>query len=163
MKTLLIVRHGKSSWDDPSLSDRERPLKERGVNDAGKMASLLAEDKIIPDLVISSPALRARQTAEIFCEVFQYPAEKIQIEDDLYFSGVDAILQVVTNIDNRYDTVMIAGHNPDFTDLANKFLSQSLYNLPTAGVVVLIFDTDNWENISRKILERDICLIPKKF
>ncbi len=162
MKTLLIVRHGKSSWDNPSLSDQERPLKERGVNDAGKMAKLLLDNKYIPELVLSSPAKRARHTAELFCEVFQYPAGKIQIDDRLYFSGVNAIMEVLTNVDNRYDTVMITGHNPDFTELANVFLTQRLYNLPTAGVVVLQFNTENWEEISRKNMVKDICLIPKK-
>jgi phosphohistidine phosphatase len=162
MKTLIIVRHGKSSWDNPCLGDRERPLKERGVNDAGKMAAQLLEMKEIPELILSSPAKRALHTAEIFAETFAYPSGKIVIENDLYFQGSRTISDLVRSQDNQYDKLMIAGHNPDFTELANQFLSQTLYNLPTAGVVILHFDCENWKDISRKNLMKDIYLIPKK-
>lgn len=163
MKTLLIVRHGKSSWDEPDLSDRDRPLKERGISDARKMSALLLEQKIVPELVISSPAKRARQTAELFCETLGIPAGDIDIEEKLYFQGEGVIVDVVRDLDDRFNTVMITGHNPDFTDLANHFMSQSLYNLPTAGIVKLQFDCKSWIEISRSNLKNDICLFPKSF
>jgi phosphohistidine phosphatase len=163
MKTLLIVRHGKSSWDEPDLSDRDRPLKDRGIADARKMSAMLLEQKIVPDQVISSPARRARQTAELFCETFGIPAGDIGIEEKLYFQGERIVVDVVRDFDDRFNTVMITGHNPDFTDLANHFMSQSLYNLPTAGVVKLQFDCKSWSEISRSNLKNDICLFPKSF
>lgn len=163
MKTLLIVRHGKSSWDEPDLSDRDRPLKERGIADARKMSALLLEQKIVPELVISSPAKRARQTAELFCETLGIPAGDIDLEEKLYFQGEGVIVDFVRDIDDRFNTVMITGHNPDFTDLANHYMSQSLYNLPTAGVVKLQFDCSSWREISRTNLKNDICLFPKTF
>lgn len=162
MKTLIIVRHGKSSWDNPCLGDRERPLKERGVNDAGKMATQLLEMKEIPELILSSPANRALHTAEIFAETFAYPTGKIVIEKDLYFQGSHTITDLVRSAGNHYNKLMIAGHNPDFTELANQFITQPLYNLPTAGVVILQFDCDDWKEISKQNLMKDICLIPKK-
>jgi phosphohistidine phosphatase len=163
MKTLLIVRHGKSSWDEPDLSDRDRPLKDRGITDARKMSAMLLEQKFVPQLVISSPAQRARQTAELFCETFGIPADEIVIDEKLYFQGEKTVINLVKEIDNRFGTVMITGHNPDFTDLANHFMSQSLYNLPTAGVVKLQFDCKSWSEISRSNLKNDICLFPKSF
>lgn len=162
MKTLLIVRHGKSSWDDPALSDGERPLKERGITDAGKMADKLLKQQFIPEKVFSSPAKRARQTAEIFCQTFGIPAGEITIEEKLYFHGAGIIVGVVKKTDDSINKIMIAGHNPDFTDVANQFISQNLYNLPTAGVVVLQFDCASWNDISRNNLVNDIILIPKK-
>lgn len=161
MKTLLIVRHGKSSWDYPELSDRDRPLKERGISDAGKMALKLKEQKDIPDLIISSPARRAAHTAEIFSEIFGIPSNEIIVDENLYFQGDGTVIEVVRSLDSDFNNVMIVGHNPDYTDVANHFLPQSLYNLPTAGVVLLKFDCTTWKEISRENLVKDLCLFPK--
>lgn len=162
MKTLFIVRHGKSSWDDPGLSDQDRPLKTRGVRDATLMAEKLKAAGLIPDKIVSSPANRALHTAEIFAGTFGYSIDNLQISEALYFSGAEAIIRIVQQTPDSINRLMIVGHNPDFTEIVNRFSSSSLYNLPTAGVVVFEFNTDAWREVSRSNLVKDAYEFPGK-
>ena len=120
MKTLFLVCHAKSSRDDPSLPDRERPLDERGLRDAPAMGKRLAERKIKPDLLVSSPAVRALTTAHLIADELGYARDDIAIDDRLYASSADGLLAVVRVLDNKLGSVMLFGHNPEFTDLAQR-------------------------------------------
>ena len=145
MKTLTLVRHAKSSWKDTSLSDRKRPLNRRGERDAPVMGKRIAKHGIRPSLIVSSPATRAWTTAKIVASEIGYPTEFLQREDDLYLASLNDILDVIAAQDNGFNHLMVVGHNPGLTDMAN-FLSPGLtHNLPTAGVVSVQIDRDDWD------------------
>src|SRR6478735_7572769 len=113
MKQLIIVRHAKSSWDNPLLADFDRPLNKRGETDAPRMGKRIKERKIIPDLVISSPAERALSTCKVFCNAFQFPVERIQIEKKLYHASEEQIISVLKTVkdhpNDKEEVVMIFG------------------------------------------------------
>lgn len=148
MRTLYLVRHAKSSWKYPELDDRQRPLKKRGENDAHIMGKLLHGKGIVPGLIMSSPAKRAIDTACIFAGELQYKIADIVQNDTLYFSGMPQVLEVVQQIDDKYDDVLVFGHNPDTLDLVNTFSPTDFENVPTAGVACIQFDVDSWHDIS---------------
>lgn len=161
MKTLTIVRHAKSSWKDSNLSDRKRPLNRRGERDAPLMGKRIVEHGIRPSLIISSPATRAWTTAKIIATEIAYPIEFLQREDDLYLASLNDILDVIAAQDNGFNHLMVVGHNPGLTDVAN-FLSPGLtHNLPTAGIVSVQIDQDNWDLRERPNTELLIYDYPK--
>ena len=150
MKTLYVIRHGKSSWDYPQLADIDRPLKKRGKNDARLMGKLLKEKRLLPDVIISSPAIRAYKAAEIMAEELNYNKVDIQIEKALYFNGIQEIFNTIHKIDDRNNSAFIYGHNPDFTSFANIFTDQRIDNVPTCGISCVQFDTDSWKKAQRE-------------
>jgi phosphohistidine phosphatase len=115
MKTLLLIRHAKSSWDAPGLSDFDRPLNERGKKDAPEMAKRLKDKDIAIDLLVSSPARRARKTAKYFAEEFDVKKEDIKLVDDLYSATSLAFQKTVAELNDKADTVAIFSHNPGLT------------------------------------------------
>ena len=162
MKRLTIVRHAKSSWKHPELRDRERPLNKRGRRDAPVMGQRIADAGLRPSLIISSPAVRAWETAKVVARALNYPLEFLQREDDLYHASVRDILDVIAAQDNGFNNLMLFGHNPGLTDFAN-FLSPGLTsNLPTAGVVSVRIDRDNWRLRDRPETELVLHDWPKK-
>ena len=162
MKTLTLVRHAKSSWKDRSLSDRERPLNNRGTRDVPVMAKRISDAGIRPSLIVSSPAVRAWTTARIVAGELGYPLEFLQREDDLYLASLDSWLDVVAAQDNGFNSLMLFGHNPGLTDFAN-FLSPGLTNnVPTAGVVSVTIDRDDWLLYERPEVELVVYDYPKK-
>jgi phosphohistidine phosphatase len=161
MKTFYITRHAKSSWEDFSLPDHERPLLPKGRRKTRLVAQKLKETGNVPGLIISSSAKRARQTAEILAEVFAYPGEKIVINKALYLASDDRMLEQLYGIDNMVDSVMIVAHNPGLTDLVNNFTKDYIANLPTSGVAKVVFDTDRWEDIDTAKHHLEFILTPK--
>ena len=154
MKTLFIIRHGKSSWDFPELSDKKRPLIKKGINRTRKIGKYLAENNIKVDLIISSSAVRALETARIIAKAIHYPKEQIEINNNIYESDEESILEIIENLSNEINSVMIFGHNPTFTYFSNYFLKEKLDWLPTSGTVSISFKTDDWskiESVKRKI------------
>jgi len=149
LKTLTIVRHAKSSWKDTSLSDRKRPLNKRGERDAPIMGKRIHEHGIRPSLIVSSPATRAWRTAKIIAREINYPREFLQREDRLYLASLDEILDTVVAQDNSFNNLMIVGHNPGMTDFANFLVPGLTYNVPTAGVVSVEIDQDDWSLYER--------------
>src|ERR1041384_1277380 len=119
MKTIVLIRHAKSSWKYPELKDIERPLKKRGFNDAAIMAKVLKDKHIIPGLIISSPAVRAVETAKIFAHGFGYSVNLIEREPKLYLETKSRLLKTVKKMDDRYTSVFLVSHNPGISDLAN--------------------------------------------
>jgi len=162
MKTLTLVRHAKSSWRDTVLSDRERPLNKRGTRDAPIMGRRAVDAGIRPSLIVSSPAVRAWTTARVFATELEYPVEFLQREDDIYLASLDSLLDVVASQDAGFNSLMLFGHNPGLTDFAN-YLSPGLTNnLPTAGIVSVQFDQEDWQLYEKPKIELLVYDYPKK-
>lgn len=161
-KKLFIVRHGKSDWSAPDLSDIDRPLKSRGIRDAYKMAELLKQKKEHADLIISSPAARAIHTAIIFSRILQIPEKNILIEFELYMADSESIKTYCLGISDEYNKVMIFGHNPGFTALVNKYIPSEISNLPTSSLVILDFNCNSWKDIDPAVLQNHFFDYPKK-
>lgn len=161
MKTLTLVRHAKSSWKDTSLADRERPLNRRGQRDAPEMGRRIAKAGIRPSLVVSSPAVRAWTTAKIVAKEIGYPLEFLQREDGLYLGSVNDILDVIVAQDNGFNNLMMFGHNPGFTDFANFLVPGITNNVPTAGVVCVNIDREDWNLFERPETELVVYDYPK--
>ena len=161
MKNLILVRHAKSSWRDPSLDDHGRPLNKRGKRDAPEMGDRLARRGYGPDLLISSSAVRAMETARTIAGKLGYPQERIREEERLYLAGVDVLLEVVRGVSGTVDNLMLFGHNPGFTDLANVLGPRDLFNMPTCGVLHLRFASATWHAIGRDAGEEVLYDFPK--
>jgi len=161
MKTLFLVRHAKSSRDDPSLPDRDRPLDDRGKMDAPKMGKRLAKRDVKPDLLVSSPALRALTTAQLIAEEVGYKRKDIVVDDRLDASSPDDLLAVIRALDKKLDRVMLFGHNPEFTDLAHR-LSSQIIDMPTGAVAEFSFDTKAWSDVGEVEPAKAVLDYPKK-
>ncbi|KAF0151895.1 MAG: phosphohistidine phosphatase SixA [Ignavibacteria bacterium] len=149
MKYICLIRHAKSSWADPTQTDFERTLNERGEKDAPKMARLVYSKNIFPELMISSPATRAFSTAEIFAEEFGYSVEKIISDARIYESSTRELLEVVQQISDNYKTVFLFGHNPGITNFANLLSYKPIVDMPTCAIVALELNIENWSNAER--------------
>ncbi len=149
MKTLYLVRHAKSSGDEPFQSDSERTLNTRGQTDAPIMAKLLRGKNVNPDLIISSPAARALLTAEIFAEGLKYPAKNILTDERIYEATMRELTSVTQSIDDRNKTVIMFGHNPGLSNFANLLGSEYLPTLPTCAIVGLELNIDSWSEVER--------------
>jgi phosphohistidine phosphatase len=149
MKTLYVIRHAKSSWDDLNLSDFERPLNDRGKRDAPRMAVRLKLKGIIPDVVIASPAKRAFATAKRISKVIGFPKDKIKTDRELYHAGEETILSVIRTIKEKHNIAFVVGHNPGLTDFVNTLRNDDLdiENIPTCGIVAFEIDIASWEQL----------------
>ncbi len=150
MKTVYLVRHAKSSWEDDSLADFDRPLNERGKIDAPRMGKRLKEKGVTPDLFLSSPAKRALSTAKRIAAVLEYPKEKIKTEQALYHADEDEILNVIRSNNDKNDCILLFAHNPGLTDFVNTMNNdrkQFIGNVPTCGIAAFRFDVSSWRQI----------------
>ena len=145
MKSLTLLRHGKSSWKSTAESDRFRPLSKRGKRDAPVMGGRIIAKGIRPSLILSSPATRAWSTAKIVAESINYPKEFLQRDDRLYMASVSSIIDVIEDQDNAFNNIMIVAHNPGLTAFANFLVPDITPNLPTCGVVSVTMNSDEWE------------------
>ncbi len=148
MKQLIIMRHAKSSWSDPTLEDFDRPLNKRGLRDAPEMAKRLVSHGLQPDLVISSPARRAVATAHAVAPALGIKLNDIAMEPGIYEAHTRELQAIVEALDDAHDTVLMFGHNPGFTRLAEVLGDTDIGNLPTAGYVWLSFDVDSWTDVA---------------
>lgn len=148
MKRLFIVRHAKSSWDFPHLSDFERPLNGRGTRDLPDMASRFESTGYSVDQLVSSPAVRAFSTAKGFAAKLGFSKEEILQESQLYHAGVASLKTVISKAGNQHDSVMIFGHNPGLTYLINELCDLYLDNLPTCAVCGIEFEIDSWSQLN---------------
>ncbi len=147
MKTLYIVRHAKSSWDFPELTDHERPLNKRGKRDAPKMGKRLKKKGILPDLIISSTANRALTTCEVIAEAIGYSNSRIMADRNVYHAGSNTLLEVMHHTNDNFASLMLFGHNPGFTDFANRLAQTDIWNIPTCGVFACTFDVNSWKEV----------------
>jgi phosphohistidine phosphatase len=146
-KTLYLVRHAKSSWQDASLDDRDRPLNNRGRRAAPDMGRRLVEQGHQPDLIIASPARRARSTASIIAAETGYPETAIRLEEALYFEGVVRMCEVLEALPDHYENVMLVGHNPAITSLLNAISDTSIANMPTCAIAIIRYDMETWTDL----------------
>jgi len=161
MKNLLIIRHGKSDWSKPGLRDFDRTLNERGLRNAPEMAKRLMERNEVPQAVVSSPAVRAKTTAEIFCREWGYPVKDILFKEEIYEASASTLLKVINGLDDRYDSVALFGHNPGLTEIIVDLCNSDLYNLPTCGVVLISFPFESWQMVSRQTGDQLLFDYPK--
>lgn len=148
MKQLLLVRHGKSEWGNAHLADFDRPLNPRGHRNAPEMAARLLQKDLVPQLVVSSPALRAITTAKHFVQAWKKSADQIKEEASIYEADVKTLLKVINNFNNKFDYIAVFGHNPGFTDLVNYLCDADIYNIPTCGTALIQFPFDEWTMVS---------------
>lgn len=145
MKTLLILRHGKSSWDDPELHDHDRPLKKRGKRDAPRMGKLLKKEKLIPELIVTSTAERASRTADLVAEHCGYKGT-IQRTETLYHGSPAEFVNVLREVADHTDRVLIVGHNPGFEELLQTLTGRS-ERLPTAALARVSLPIESWHDL----------------
>jgi len=149
MKTIYLLRHAKSSWRDPTLEDEYRPLNNRGMRDAPMMGDRFKALGESLDHIVSSPARRARQTADLFAKACGFPRDNIIEDAALYFTGMDSIAALIAGQDDRLQALMLVFHNPDITRLANSIdAANRISNVPTCGLVKLTSDIENWRDWS---------------
>ncbi|NNE03914.1 MAG: histidine phosphatase family protein [Eudoraea sp.] len=146
MKQLILVRHGKSSWEY-EVGDKDRPLKQRGIKDAKLVAESFKQHNISIEAIYSSPANRALHTCTIFLRELKLPEDNFNLATELYdFSG-EQVMQFILGLPNHLNTVMIFGHNYAFTELANSLGDTAIENVPTTGLVHLKFTSNTWQSI----------------
>lgn len=162
-RTLVMIRHAKSSWSNPLQSDFERPLNDRGEHDAPIMGARLKELNAIPDIIISSPAKRAKQTAKRIAEAVGYNSDEIQYFDKLYHCIPSVVEEVIYEVDDTKQTIFIVAHNPGITDFVNELSNKfKIDNMPTCCAVGAHVDTKEWSSF--KLAEKEVFLheYPKK-
>ncbi|QPT40003.1 phosphohistidine phosphatase [Oligella ureolytica] len=161
MKTLLLVRHAKSSWDDPTLSDKVRPLNKRGKRDVIIMGQRLLSRQVEPDRIVASSAVRTTITAQSIAKELGYPQEDILLDDRLYACQSEYLLETVQAFDNDLDYVMLVGHFPELNDFLLMFTSD-IEHMPTCAMAELTFDVSNWTEIRQNNLQKVLFDYPKK-
>jgi len=161
-KVLHVVRHAKSSWDFDGTADIDRTLKERGIRNAYAVSRKMKPGNPVPEKILTSPANRALHTAVIFARVFEYPLSKLEINQTLYESSAGSISDMLRALHDDIGSVMIFGHNPDFTELVNSFIKSPIENLPTSGAATLSFNVTRWKDISRSNLVKELLIFPGK-
>lgn len=147
LRRLTLLRHAKSSWAEPNVADRDRPLNERGERDAPMMGRRLRARGARPTLMLTSPALRARRTAQIIAREINYPQEFLQREAGLYLASPDEIIAVIARQDDAFRDLVVCGHNPGLTELANRLTGAGIDNVPTCGMVVVELELDRWAEL----------------
>ncbi len=153
MKTLCLFRHGKSSWSDASLPDRDRPLNARGQRDVPLMAEQFQKLDIRPSLIMASPANRAWSTGQLLADQFGYPREFMHRDEPLYLASLKTLLEAISNLDDSFNNVVLVGHNPGLTELANYFVADLTDNLPTSGFVAIKSNSRKWKTFAESTVE----------
>ena len=150
MLTLFLIRHAKSSWDNPAMADFDRPLNERGKLNAPFMGKKMVERGEKPQLLVSSTAKRAFSTAKRFAKELTYDEHKIVRVDELYHAPVEAWLKIVNAFDStQAKTIMCFGHNNGITEFLNYLTDGDIENMPTCGIAKIQFEFDKWEMVSK--------------
>ena len=149
MKTLILVRHAKSSWDKVGMDDIERPLNERGKEDAPVMARRLKDKKIDIDIFVSSPAKRAHRTCKYFAKEYDVDKKDILLMDKLYGASITAFLEVISKLDNKHKSAIIFSHNPGITEFANTLTTVRIDNMSTCSMFAVQANVDRWSEFSK--------------
>lgn len=145
---LYLLRHAKSDWSVSGQKDIDRDLNAKGLNDAPRIGRRLYEMEVMPDLIICSVAQRTRQTAEYICEQLKFDQDAIVFNEDIYEASMRTLFNTITTLDDHHKSVMLIGHNPGFTYLAEYLTKEEIENVPTCGVVCIEFDIDSWKEVS---------------
>ena len=163
MKTLYIVRHAKSSWDERGISDHDRKLNARGLRDAPKMGEVFANKGYRPDIIYSSSANRALTTAKTIAEKIGYPVDDIIITRDIYDATTQDLVSLINKIDDKYNSAMMFGHNPGFTVLVNLLADKYIDNMPTCSAAVLKLNVTSWKDVGSDCGKLAAFEYPKKY
>jgi phosphohistidine phosphatase len=148
VKSLLILRHAKSSWKNPDLPDHDRPLNKRGKNDAPRMGKLLRKENLIPDVIISSTAIRAYATAKAVAKACGYKGE-VMLDRSLYAAGPKAYFEVVSCLSNNYNRILVVGHNPSIEELV-EIVTGEIQTMPTCSLAYLKLQINKWSEMDYK-------------
>ena len=162
MKTLFLLRHAKSSWKERGLSDFDRPLNERGKRDAPAMGERLKARNVKIDLIISSPAKRALNTAKIIAGKIDYPLDSIREERTIYRASIKQMMALISGADDKVEHLLVVGHNPTFTLLTETLCKRDFGNLPTCGIVEMSLDYESWAYCSEGLFNLKSFDYPKK-
>jgi len=162
MRTLIMIRHAKSSWDYPHLQDFERPIIESGIKRTEKLIKFLKKEDLTIDLIVSSHATRALETAHLIANGMHYPTESIYIKPDIYIANEESLRQIVYALPDDVENILMVGHNPTFTQFVNNFLKPKIDYLPTSGAVSITFKTPSWAMIDTCEREINFVVFPKK-
>jgi len=162
MKQLLLCRHAKSSWKNPELADIDRPLNRRGKRNALFMGKQLAARAMIPDYILSSPAMRARKTAVRLCRAMEVSRKLICVHDEMYDTDSSELRRIIRNTDDRFSRLMLIGHNPEFTLLVNDLAQFFIYNVPTCGIAAFGLTVNSWQDLEQAQAELLFFDYPKK-
>jgi phosphohistidine phosphatase len=146
MKTLLLLRHAKSDWDDPGLKDFERPLNKRGLKAAQAVGSFLRRQKAQPQLILSSPAERARQTTLLVMESVKLTTVDLRYDERIYEASTERLIEVLSQIEDTAEVVMLVGHNPGFEELL-EHLTGEAQRMPTAALACLNLNLEKWGKV----------------
>lgn len=162
MKALYLIRHAKSSWDNPGLSDFDRPLNDRGQRDAPRMGKQLKEREVAPDLMLSSPAKRAITTCKEIAKILGYEKDRIKTDKRIYHADEEELLQVLSELSENQEVVVLVGHNPGFTNFANSLFKEHIMNIPTCGIVAGKLKIKSWKEIKAGCGKLEFFDFPKK-
>jgi phosphohistidine phosphatase len=161
-RRLILLRHAKSSWDDSSQRDFDRPLNKRGLRDAPRMGQLLLEQQINPGVIISSDANRAQSTARLVATELDYPFDDIRMNHALYLSSAATILDVLDSVAAKDSDVMLIAHNPGLTELANRLSDARIDDLPTCSVFIATQAAESWHDLGTHAGHFEAFYSPKK-
>lgn len=162
MKTVCFIRHAKSSWDQAGLADIDRPLNIRGKTTAPLMAQIIADKGFTPDLIITSTAKRARQTAKFFRKQFGIKKQAVQFDPAIYGGDEQAIFEILRKVDDKIETVFLFGHNPTMNYLAALF-SEDRIHVPTCGILVVQLPIEHWSEVQPDHTALKHFIYPKQF
>ncbi|MEQ1745212.1 MAG: histidine phosphatase family protein [Saprospiraceae bacterium] len=162
MRQLFLIRHAKSSWALPGVRDFDRPLNDRGIHDAPLMAALLRDAGVRPNLIVSSPAKRAITTARFFANGLGIADAAIVQEPNIYEAFFTDIMEIIHALPDSAPTVLMFGHNPTFTDVANRFSSELIFNVPTCGIVRIESSAAEWSSFSAENARVTSSYFPKE-
>lgn len=163
MKTLYLMRHAKSSWKHAELNDLERPLLEKGLKRTRLVIEYLQEKNTNIELIITSNAVRAVDTARIIAHAFKVDESNFRIEKGVYMADNDSLFDQLFDLPEKVTQVMMIGHNPSITNFANTFMDEKIDYLPTSGVVAIRFDTDQWEKLPLANHKLGFIVYPRMF
>jgi phosphohistidine phosphatase len=150
MKTLLLLRHAKSSWKDPDLPDHDRPLNKRGQNDAPRMGKLLKDEDLIPDLIMSSTAVRAKKTAELVAKACKYKGEEISLNQSLYGAEPAGYLKILQELSDKDKAVLVVGHSPSVEETVDVLTGSPDVIMPTCTLAHISLPIQNWAELNKQ-------------
>lgn len=163
MKHIYLIRHAKSDWNNPKLSDFNRPLNKRGKRNAPFMGQKLNELTPNLDLIIASPAKRALQTVKAICKEINYNESEIRFDESVYHSSYQNLNKIINDLDNNINTIALVGHNPGLTNFSNYLTNNYIDNIVTCGIVKIEFDIDNWNEIIEGLGTKVFYIYPKMY
>lgn len=162
MKHLLLARHGKPSWAHKEVADLDRPLKPSGLEETYLISEWLQKQKIPVDLIITSPAVRAIQTALIISRALKYPAYRLELNDQLYNGDYTKLVKFLQSMDNRYDNIMLIGHDPALTNLYNHLTKETVDKFPSSGFAYMQVKSESFSSLKKGSCKSKFFKSPKK-